>query len=267
MKLKYLAFLGILILLFNCTKRAKKVNEPLKLDYLTQLPNDTIQYNFEKNTHFNVNPDSLIGKILSEFTLKDTINNSVLIHWHLFQGIMLVKKLDDKKYEFTGMNIFYINGKYINHEEHIVLRYILEINENYYKVYRDKAIQLNLPYQESKIESLKKKIYNDTICMSKDWKLEEKCSNDISEYQYLLFSALLENRTKYKEEYVALLETFISLDVGEYAEDYEGSIMTLMTLGIVDTSDYKTLISDIPPIYRNDYYENYESSIMERSSK
>jgi hypothetical protein len=65
-----------------------------------------------------------------------------------------------------------------------MFRYVLEIGQNSYQLYRDKSIQPKLPYDESRISFLNKSIQNDTVCVNKDWEIAFRCFPRIYEYEY-----------------------------------------------------------------------------------
>ena len=106
MKIKLLVFLAIFGLTLSCSKTknepTKPINKELQLDYLHILPNDTIRYTFENTIGLNKDLDALLNQSLHEFILKDTLHNSVLMYWHLFEGQMFINKIASNKYEFLG---------------------------------------------------------------------------------------------------------------------------------------------------------------------
>ncbi len=239
MKRNLLFLLGIITLFFSCsevkTEQIQPKNEKIQLAYLHILPNDSIQYTFGNTIGLNKDLDALLDQPLEMFILKDTLHNSILMYFHLFEGQMFINKIAPNKYEFSGKSSLPIDGNWdIPFEEHLILRYILEINQNDYLLYRDKSIQPKLPYDESRISVLEASIFSDTICMNKNIETAFSCYPEALEYEYHLFAALLDDKIQYETQYTTLRDSLDIIGVGQISEYYSGNIMTLVDLGILD---------------------------------
>lgn len=239
MKRNLLFLLGIITLFFSCsevkTEQIQPKNEKVQFDYLHTLPNDTIRYTFENTIGLNKNLDALLDQPLEMFILEDTLHNSILMYFHLFEGQMFINKIAPNKYEFLGKSSLPVDGNWdISFEEYVMLRYILEIGQNDYSLYRDKSIQPKLPYDESRISILKASIFSDTICTNEDIKTAFSCYPKALEYEYHLFAALLDDKIQYETQYTTLRDSLEIIGVGQISEYYSGNIMTLVDLGILD---------------------------------
>ena len=238
MKDQLLFALALITLLFSCinpkTEQTQPIDKTLKLDYLYQLSNDTIRYSFDGKIGLNKDLDSLLDEQIEMFILKDTLHNAILIHYHVHEGPTFVNRINDNKYEILGKSRYPVNGNWkIPFQQHLMFRYILEIDKNSYQLYRDKSLQPKLPYDKNRIKTLQKSILNDTICTNKDWEIAFQCFPRIHEYEYQLFAALLDNQIQYAETYVNLRDSVDVVGSGQLNQYYMGNIMTLIDLGIL----------------------------------
>lgn len=171
--------------------------------------------------------------------LVDVNNDIVIINWPPMFGAIQIERLAEGKYEFTGSANFPVNGDWdIEFVKHDMLRYILEIHADYYVVYRDKDIELSLPFSKERIDVLKKEIMVSQQCLSEDWEVAINCFPKIKRYEYHLFAAILAGESKYEADYLNLRNTVLMANAGEFSEYIQGNYYLLRFYGITDDNTY-----------------------------
>ncbi|MFT5820204.1 MAG: hypothetical protein ACI8ZM_001443 [Crocinitomix sp.] len=208
---------------------------------LNILINDTVRVPLNGSSLcLNHDLDSLTKMTdLYMFQLIDVNNDIVIINWPPFMGAMLIDRIGDNKYTFTGNANFPVNGDWeIPFVKHDILKYVFEIHADHYCVYRDKDIRLNLPYSKERINELEKAIMASEECLSKDWDVATSCFDQIKQYEYHLFAAVIAGESIYEEDYFNLRSTVSLVNAGQFFEYLEGNYYLLKFYGILADRDY-----------------------------
>lgn len=212
--------------------------QPNKLAFLDILPTDTLIV--DKQLCVNHDLDSLCKeKSIYDLTLIDVNSNTTLIRWTSFLGTLNVAKLNDHSFSFNGSAQSPVNGDWSKpFERKKILKYVLQINEDSYKIYRDQSVQFKPSYSVSKTENLEKRIFSDTSCTSQNWDIAHDCFSQIEKYEFHLFALLLNEVYEQKENYIYLRDNISMVNAGQFSEYYEGNISLLALYGIIKPEEY-----------------------------
>ncbi|NOQ71448.1 MAG: hypothetical protein GQ574_05580 [Crocinitomix sp.] len=218
--------------------------EPLseyEFPFLDKLIDDTLKVEL-KDGMFCLNHDlDSMTELSSLYSLQliDVNDSIIIIHFPPMLGAIQIERLEEGKYVFIASADFPVNGDWeIKFVKHDILKYVFEIHEDHYLVYRDKSVRLDLPFSKEKIEALKKEIMESKECLSEDWEIATDCFPKIEQYEYQLFAAIIAGESIYEDDYLDLRNTISMVNAGQFSEYLEGNYYLLRLYGITNDKAY-----------------------------
>lgn len=207
---------------------------------------DTLFVALKNNEYISPLLDSIKDdKYLTDVSIYDFNANDLVLYINFHIGSPKVEKLSNNKYRISSYSNLPLKGDWDgNWKMHKVIEFEVELIGSLYKIYKT-AYDFNIPFDKNALEQAAEYVRTTPACQPRDRYISGKCGNEIEVFEYNMFVSILNNRTEYIKEYLALSEKYENSFGGQYAEYLLGNYMTLLMLKKIPISEH--LKDWIPP--------------------
>jgi len=155
-----------------------------------------------------------------------------------FTGQFSVSKISSAEFNFIGTSYFPQDGNWgIPFQKHEIFSFTLSLQDTGWTILNIDFPKLLPSPDYDRLDSIKTLIDAEPKCVMRDWEVANDCFPLLKHYEFLLFSAALNNDRNKLEDYIALRDNFSITNAGEFSEYYQGNVYLLVGKGIIKPED------------------------------